>query len=181
MKLNQTGTHRGIEWGIADAPIYGAVNGYVRLPEDHPWLADTDNVPAHGRITYGPDRDRWIGFDTLHAGDKWPDSPDHGYVAKEWTRDLVIEETKRLAARAADVLDERGEEREVAARHVLHHCGHPGGYEAGTFTTNLINTFERADAQNWALLASVFPVYAQALQIMRDEGAGALRDWAGIR
>jgi hypothetical protein len=50
--------------------------GYVQLPESHPDLGadavDID-VDVHGGLTYGPDEHGWVGFDTGHAGDVWPD------------------------------------------------------------------------------------------------------------
>lgn len=66
--------HRGIRCAI-EAQI--GVNGYVQLPADHPWLEGGVSRPAihalaHGGITYGPDEERWIGFDTAHAFDVWP-------------------------------------------------------------------------------------------------------------
>lgn len=34
---------------------------------------DVVDVPAHGGLTYGPDDQGWVGFDTGHAWDDWPD------------------------------------------------------------------------------------------------------------
>lgn len=53
------------------------INGYVHLPLFHPWrdldlqLRDIGTVDVHGGITYGPDDEGWIGFDTCHAFDVW--------------------------------------------------------------------------------------------------------------
>lgn len=61
-----------IAWRVAEHPDFLAWCGYVRLPEDHPWRGmDAEDIPVdvHGGVTYGPDGDGWIGFDTLHAGD----------------------------------------------------------------------------------------------------------------
>lgn len=33
-----------------------------------------DYVQVHGGLTYGPDEDRWTGFDTNHAFDDWSDA-----------------------------------------------------------------------------------------------------------
>ena len=104
------GTEDGIEWRVIEAPLYGAANGYVILPEGHPWrekelqFGDVD-IDVHGGITYGPKDDGWIGFDTLHAWDKWPGSPDFGIDEHDihWTVEMVVEETKRLAAQVKAV------------------------------------------------------------------------------
>lgn len=46
----------------------GALNGYVRLPEG----VDKATLRLPGRWQdYGPNEDRWIGFDTSHAWDRW--------------------------------------------------------------------------------------------------------------
>lgn len=52
------------------------INGYVKLPEEHPWrelpMRTIEEIASvHGGVTYfSPDTD-WIGFDTAHAGDLW--------------------------------------------------------------------------------------------------------------
>ncbi len=80
------------------ASLFGGINGYVRLPVSHPDLLlahaaealpptpfvfagrrhvniaqgyDYIDVEVPGGWTYGPDDERWIGFDTLHAQDYW--------------------------------------------------------------------------------------------------------------
>lgn len=55
---------------------------------------------------------------------------------------------------------------EVAA-HVLFSEGH-GGYPAGSFTTQLLNTWGYADDQNAARLAEGWPEYAAAFALMRQ-------------
>jgi hypothetical protein len=40
-------------------------------------LTDLD---VHGGLTYGPDADGWVGFDTSHAGDDWPNEEIAKYV-----------------------------------------------------------------------------------------------------
>lgn len=53
------------------------INGYVQLPMFHPWkeldlqLGEAVQVNVHGGVTYGPDQEGWIGFDTCHGGDVW--------------------------------------------------------------------------------------------------------------
>lgn len=54
-----------------------SINGYLHLPEGHPWLhmglGDIDTA-VHGGITWGSVRS--LGFDTCHFGDKpHPDAP----------------------------------------------------------------------------------------------------------
>lgn len=100
-----SGTEEGIEWKTCRAPIYGAVNGYVRVPEDHPWHGldyDDIDVDVHGGLTYA--RDGWIGFDTLHFGDHWPDMPevmrDEDW-GRNWTPAMVAEATRELARKTA--------------------------------------------------------------------------------
>jgi hypothetical protein len=65
--------HKGVECAMYYSP-FGSVNGYVRDPRllsssERGWDLDLE---APGGITYGPDPEGWIGFDTLHAGDIWP-------------------------------------------------------------------------------------------------------------
>jgi len=100
------GVEDGIEWAVCRAPIYeiyDAVNGYVRVPDGHPWSGvhpDEIDVSVHGGPRFT--RDGWIGFDTLHAGDYWPGMPDwRRYRAIEWTQEMVEEEAKSLARQVA--------------------------------------------------------------------------------
>ncbi len=100
------GVERGVAWATVEAPMYGAVNGYVHIPSDHPW-SDVyyDRIPADvsGGLTYG--NGDWIGFDTLHFGDFWPGCPDDWREGSTtWTPELVVEETKRLARQVALVV-----------------------------------------------------------------------------
>ncbi|SLF32685.1 Uncharacterised protein [Mycobacteroides abscessus subsp. bolletii] len=105
----ETGQVDGIEWATVEAPLYGAVNGYVRVPEGHPWFGldyEAIDVEVHGGLTYGAVgiAGHWIGFDTLHGGDIWPGNP--GYQPRapfdvNWDADMVARETKKLAAAVA--------------------------------------------------------------------------------
>ncbi|UEJ82669.1 hypothetical protein Bra3105_17865 [Brachybacterium halotolerans subsp. kimchii] len=107
-KIVASGEVDGITWVAASAPIYDAVNGYVRLPEAHPWLAardlsDIDTSVPWGEITYG--RGNWIGFDTLHAGQYWPGQPyGPSEGALHMTPETVISWVERLAREAAEVI-----------------------------------------------------------------------------
>jgi hypothetical protein len=113
-KPRDSGVEDGIQWCTLDAPMYGAVNGYVLLPEGHPWrVADLAHqfAEVHGGITFGPERDGWFGFDTLHGGDIWPDIPAYLHTPRddwdiEWTPEMVAEETRKLARQVAAALAE---------------------------------------------------------------------------
>ena len=103
--------------------------GYAQLPEGHPWrdldlqFEDNHVVDIRGGITYGPTTDGWIGFDTNHPEDHWPESDretplpytdtgtrmffseffeasisrgDHNEPVT-WSHEKVLAETKRLA------------------------------------------------------------------------------------
>lgn len=92
-------------WAVVKAPLYEAYNGYIRLPDDHPWLAFEDymDIPAevHGGITYA--NGNWVGFDTLHAWDVWPESPSFYHLKDNgilWTPKMVVSETKQFLDQA---------------------------------------------------------------------------------
>lgn len=109
----------GIPWVVAKHPM-GHRCGYVLLPEGHPWWAllrregvDLDEVAeAHGGITYTDD-EGWIGFDAMHAFDRWvevdlkyaavgiPTRPD-STMDHWWTDAEITVETAALAARVRD-------------------------------------------------------------------------------
>jgi hypothetical protein len=140
--------HAGIECAIA----FGWMNwnGYVRLPKRHPWRTRSyDEIPVavHGGLTFGPARERrspgepsyrparpasavggWVGFDTCHAFDYWPDEelPELPPAMAEsrrmlneltdgrsapyrvtWSRRLLVLEVERLAVQVAAVPLER--------------------------------------------------------------------------
>lgn len=93
------------------------VCGYVKLPEGHPWreaeMGWDIETSVHGGITY--QNDEWVGFDTNHYGDVWPDlvvpgSPINmarlllGGVddPRMWTAAEFMEELEKLAKEAAD-------------------------------------------------------------------------------
>lgn len=111
-----TGVHRGIRWCSMWGPF--SLNGYVRLPENHPWLdkgrylddLDSDEYPdVHGGITYGPNKDRWIGFDTAQMDDLIEQLPDEMPLSpkllfRQWTDTEVEEECVRLCEQVADAM-----------------------------------------------------------------------------
>lgn len=100
------GTEDGVYWVTCRAPLYGAINGYVRIPQGHPWFGlgyDAIDADVHGGLTYSGGNEGWIGFDTLHSGDIWPGLPSSLRFgpAKHWTPELVAEEARRLARQVA--------------------------------------------------------------------------------
>jgi len=101
------GDVHGIPWVAARAPLYGAVNGYCKLPDHHPWLdgdlyAAENNVPW-GELTYG--RGNWVGVDTLHAGQWWPGEKSTRYPGDElMTEEMAIAWAELLAHDAVDLI-----------------------------------------------------------------------------
>ena len=112
-------THDGIDCYVVMGPC--SLNGYIQLPDGHPWLdypdhlEDHPGITVHGGITY--QQGQTIGFDTAHLGDAWHPQSESARLTPEFHRGLghvweepeVIEETKRLAEQAA------------AAQHQEHH------------------------------------------------------------
>ena len=69
-------------------PGHSSLNGYVRLPASlRDWWADYEEanqvLNAHFGLTYGPDQDGWIGFDTAHYCDYWAADDLIGRIAPE--------------------------------------------------------------------------------------------------
>jgi hypothetical protein len=104
-----SGEVNGIPWVSARAPLYDAVNGYVRLPDGHPWLEvdylyEIENGIPWGEITYG--KGNWIGFDSLHSGQYWPGEQKYKTTAYPddtlMTEEMVIGWTRQLAQEAHD-------------------------------------------------------------------------------
>ena len=113
-----SGTHRGINWHTHEAPTYG-VNGYMQIPEDHPWREltyweinylkwDSGAVrldSGANELTYdmGDMDGGWVGFDTQRAMDCWVGAPyQWGF---QWTPELVAVNARRwcdLIAEAGD-------------------------------------------------------------------------------
>jgi hypothetical protein len=68
-----SGITEGIHWEIRLSPLKSCGNGYVIVPESHPWFGkdyDEIEVEIHGGLTYGCHEGR-VGFDTAHAWDDW--------------------------------------------------------------------------------------------------------------
>lgn len=100
-------THQGINCMTQMGPF--TINGYIELPENHPWLDkgalhDFNDVDVHGGITYR--EGRVIGFDTNHYGDGHHPDAELAYqmsvtISGEnphvWTWEEVEEETRKLA------------------------------------------------------------------------------------
>lgn len=124
-------TRAGYAGALAALAPIPAVNGYVLLPERHPWRElglqgdEPDGLDVHGGITFGPHVTGWIGFDTGHAGDEWEPGElralhEAGLVDEQqwqawqrwptlpaqpwglvWTLDRLAVEVERLAEQAA--------------------------------------------------------------------------------
>lgn len=66
-----SGREFSVEWAVYAGPVAFSWNGYARVPSrTHPWWGlDYDDIPAGDPFTsplsYGCDREGWIGFDTL--------------------------------------------------------------------------------------------------------------------
>lgn len=113
MAALEGGVEAGIRWAICQAPLWGAINGYAQMPEGHQWSTkslqseDYDLLTAPGGITYGPDAEGWVGFDTLHSGDKWEgsDAPDFCPPGEcdctVWTAEMVAHHARLLARQIA--------------------------------------------------------------------------------
>ena len=111
-------THRGINCMTQMGPF--SINGYVELPENHPWLnegdlQEFDGMEVHGGITYH--EGRVIGFDTNHLGDGHHPGAEHacltgdslnilGRIPHTWTWEEVEAETRRLADQVKDATNE---------------------------------------------------------------------------
>ena len=102
-------THQGINCMTQMGPF--TINGYVELPENHPWLDKGDlqdffDVDVHGGISFH--EGRVIGFDTNHLGDgHHPEAPLADLVSPifrghVWTWEEVEAETRKLADQAKE-------------------------------------------------------------------------------
>jgi hypothetical protein len=67
------------------------------------------------------------------------------------------------------------------AAHVLFHYGHDGGYQAGSFTTALLNAAGTADPSNLDRLAAGFPEYVAAVTAIQYDPQGVERLQAIVR
>lgn len=107
------GECHGIRWVVLQAPF--CLTGYVRLPEHHPWRnadmqAGEGAAMVHGGVTYGPDIDGWIGFDTAHYGDEISLNFGQPLIIQDghrWTETEVAEECKRLCEQVAATMKEQ--------------------------------------------------------------------------
>ncbi|HJW01591.1 MAG TPA: hypothetical protein VJ617_21065 [Arthrobacter sp.] len=67
---------------------------------------------------------------------------------------------------------------EDVIRNVLHYFGEPGGWPAGSFTSNIMRAYQGADPGNRARLRLGFPELAEAMDLVLGsmEGIDKLRD-----
>ncbi|MFE5092096.1 hypothetical protein ACFRCI_17325 [Streptomyces sp. NPDC056638] len=105
---------------------FTSLNGYVRLPQGKYDSKTVERIfETHWGITYGPDEEGWIGFDTAHANDYWPPDDLVSHVGNEgmmvantlreyaikygggrrWTLDKLKAETESLAQQVAIALE----------------------------------------------------------------------------
>ncbi len=108
------GTHMGIEWYTAPAPMNGAINGYMRIPADHPLAHAGDYNSINdarwgeeeplsfnggaGELTFcvgDEDGSVIVGFDTLHYNDYWPGDPHAPEEFSTWWTLAMVEENCR--------------------------------------------------------------------------------------
>jgi hypothetical protein len=101
------GNEGGIVWATSRGGMAPSINGYVHLPKGHPWRGSRYgeiDVTIHGALTYD-NEDGWIGFDTMHEGDYWPNQPWNkqlpGKRLSYWTAEKVALEARNLARQAA--------------------------------------------------------------------------------
>lgn len=101
----------GVPCRVMKHPM-GHYMGYVKVdaPDDLPMEYGYPDVEAPGGITYGPDEDGWIGFDTAHAFDvnvdengerfgRGPNLEPLGDNPRVWNPESVREATAELARR----------------------------------------------------------------------------------
>lgn len=103
-KIVDSGVEDGITWVTAKAPMWGAVNGYVRIEGTHPWKDaeetwEIDTTVPFGEITFR--EGDWFGFDTLRRGHVWPASAWKYPGDIQMTPELVTKWAKQLARDAA--------------------------------------------------------------------------------
>lgn len=106
----QQGVEKGVAWAVLRLSTFRQLNGYLLLPENHPWVCgpfDEIVTTVHGGVSYRT-KEGLVMFDTLHfdLGD-WADWVDQrkyrGIKTHEWTVDEVVAETKSFAREAAAV------------------------------------------------------------------------------
>lgn len=64
------------------------------------------------------------------------------------------------------------EEQIEAARHVLGYYGAEGGWQAGSFTQNILRAYQGADPGNKARLRRGFPEIAEAMDLVDNHPNG---------
>lgn len=94
---------------------------------------------------------------------------------------VIDDPARHFAGKLAEIARKRGADTAPTippetANHVLFHFGH-GGYEADTFTRNLITAIDSADMENVARLANAYPqLVAAVIAVKYDpDGVGALQ------
>lgn len=109
IEVVDTGVYDDVRWLTASANLWGAINGYVKVPSWHPWFRLNYRhiaVDVHGGLTYGCNDRGWIGFDTLHYRDYWPGMPVTSDKSIHWTAADVAKHTVDLAAKVVKHAEE---------------------------------------------------------------------------
>lgn len=108
-------THHGIDCKIVKIDL-GHYCGYVKAPnpDELDMAHGYPDLDAHGGITYGPDNDGWVGFDTAHAWDVCVDENGELFGTMEpmydkgceasivWTPESVEEEVEQVAEQLSE-------------------------------------------------------------------------------
>lgn len=140
---SHAGLHCAIYWG------HCGFNGYVQLPPGHverefaeayaevkrqdheadpdplfPWYIpsgyDAISAETHGGLTYGPDEQGWVGFDTSHACDDWTEEEIEAVLCEHDPTSLMdYREKRQLFAAHMPPGFEYGPAGRVAKRHGL--------------------------------------------------------------
>ena len=110
--------HDDIACRVVKMPM-GHYCGYVQLPEGlrEDFGREDTSLRVHGGLTYGPDADGWVGFDTGHGwdvnldenGEQWgvwvrmpPIPAPEPIGATVWTVEGVVGEVEQLAEQVAE-------------------------------------------------------------------------------
>jgi hypothetical protein len=80
-----TWQHAGLACAILASPM-GGWNGYVQLPPGTPRTIGRYSLPTPLELTYGPDPDGWVGFDTGHPWDVWAPDDDSPPYPPTWAQ-----------------------------------------------------------------------------------------------
>lgn len=92
--------NEGYKCCVVKHDVFQNLNGYVRLKNAGATIAlHLNKIQVHGGVTYFDGR--WIGFDTAHWTDYWPNNGFIGFYRPQgriiqWNKEMVIKETNKL-------------------------------------------------------------------------------------